>query len=500
MFSLANLAIRLRREQIQLRLPEDILPLEMWTCILDILSDDDLRVAATACHTFNQLCFDIFLAHGNSISTDSIPSGTLSLKSPLTRPGGLQRAVFFHTIRRLSCTFTGDTIVGDLQVLSRVLPYATGISHLKISFLHPILNRDVDDCSDDTLRAAIHSVLYCSALPVDGPLGPVAFVGSVGETVRLFPALRKPFERESGIRRRLQNWIAGLELISVLSIKVVPLPSSCGHGPGRMIVLNNDTAGVLVFPNDAEVPHGSARPTALALNAILPHITLPCLKELRIRTSGIDPTILSAFLGRHKALVELYYELEEHLPVPPVLITPAVALPHLRLLSSPHRNNAAIPLINGVRFSFPCTVGIGYEGESAAVARGVEWKPILHRIAELQVETGLIIEFNHSRRDLDPVLVDEEEQEMMKSLRNVTYVELETWYNKDLDRILPWLTMLPALTRVAFRSTLDYHHAVEDTFRRELAAQTSRDVEVEVMQWMRSKRYYPELIGFDSSS
>ncbi|KAJ7141926.1 hypothetical protein C8R43DRAFT_954577 [Mycena crocata] len=469
------------------RRPENILPLEMWTSILENLDDNDLRAAATACRLFNEIGFTIFLLINNNCSTESIPSGALSIQSPFTRPGGLQRAIFFHTIRRLSFTLTGSTILRDLEVLRGVLPYASGVTDLELSFPQPLLldHRHVGD-ERNALIAALRSILYRSTAQVDNGVGPVGFVGG---SVGFFTAIKiARLERESGIRTRLQRWIAGLSLTFIRTLKIIPLPPSSAHRLGRMILINDQTSKCLELLGETR---DGVLPTAHEVNLMLPHLALPSLKELRIRTPEIDPTLLIDFFGRHSVEKLSYEPTHASGPLPSAFITPPVDLPNLKVLStvsdpfcwlSSFRSVPAIPLINSVKFSPLCRIEIRYNLETSDVVDS--WKATLRRIAELDAETRLTIVLtpvpSMHWEFPDRMLVDEEERSILNTLRNVTDVEVQPVHLRDANRLLPWLTMLPALTRVTFRQPRNQQYPSVTAFKSEVAAHVSSGVVVDV--------------------
>ncbi|KAJ7141925.1 hypothetical protein C8R43DRAFT_1016852 [Mycena crocata] len=475
LLSLTSVVLRLLRGR-RFALPRyKRLPLELWISILEYAEDDELVVAAAACCAFNEHCSEILLLR-NNISRDSLRKGTLSI-TPSLLPG-LQRAFFIPAIQQLSCAFTGPHVLRDLKVLRNILSRAPGATNLDLSF--PDAPRPVDDDGNlvgedarTAIAVVIRDILYHSVRRGDKPRGPVYFVGSGlynNGIAEVFVARRGKggaasgslshmstlLYTKSGSRSQLREWIDGLPIQTVWSLKVVPLALSRGNGLGRMILLNNDKINHMDFLSDT--PASSAPPTANTLSTILPQITLPSLAELCIKTSGIDPAILSDFLSRHNTLKALYYEPEQEY-IPPVLVTPTVNLPHLELLSSAskssvestaQRNLAALPLIDGVTFSPICNIGMRYGRETSAVVAA--WKALLHRVAELEMETRLTIAFTHDVTipNLDPVPVDDEERNIAKTLTEVKHVEVELLQLSDMGRILPWLAILPALTHVTF--------------------------------------------------
>ncbi|KAJ7139111.1 hypothetical protein C8R44DRAFT_727217 [Mycena epipterygia] len=466
---------------------QSLLPLEVWEQVLEELSDEELLIALRVCSAFNDRCVVIYLAR-SSISQTSLATGNLNIESTLLPV--LQLSRLTPQINTLVCSFSPLRVLRNMTFLRDLIIRSHTIGELQLSFEYDLLNAHTIDTAFPYPQHALQNE-FCNVLRamVAKTAGPVVIITSGGiyrihrcdvlhwefryfthgsHSVReigrmdrarfgLKPAGAKPHLSilvwRRGMRKRFHH------LDSLYGVNVRSIPGGLdGTNAFTLITFISDKHQMWSLDLGAAwFWRGQLRGTQLT--TILPHITLPSISSLDLH-EDIDPTVFGEFLLRHPKISEISYRAKEpkeiksgikppRWPRPRLLTSQPLALPSLTHLSSNYYNvnvTQMIPLLNSFGLS-PHLYHIKMPFKRSSPAHIASLKRTLRC---LSLQTGLLTievdgRFASDRRWM---AVDDEERQIVGCLYSVDCVELDAYSGADLQLLLPWLAMLPALRRV----------------------------------------------------
>ncbi|KAF7362898.1 hypothetical protein MVEN_00640400 [Mycena venus] len=270
------------------------LPVELWDIVLDLLTNDDLLQTGCVCRAWNELSLTIYMRRHN------VTASTTSINIPSFFLQALHIACAVPQIDTLRCTFPCYGVLRRMRSLRAVVSKCSHLTTLSIDWGHdPFKAHYGVKCSPEVLVAIFRNILRIMAKRTHGPVIVVA-----NETILRFevddiprwplitraapamyhgvgPVLLQSTKAESFYLNRLEE-------VTVRSIRD-------GSDPLERFTL-------ITFPTTSLNLRPTEKLTVADLSAILPHITLPWLYSLYIKTNAIDPVALSEFRDRHTRL------------------------------------------------------------------------------------------------------------------------------------------------------------------------------------------------------
>ncbi|KAJ7078173.1 hypothetical protein B0H15DRAFT_954734 [Mycena belliarum] len=434
-------------------------PLKIWTRVFEHMGSDAKTILASAavCRAFNDLSSTAYLTLDNP--RRSISTGTYIISAD-TLPV-LQRSLYTPPIRTITCHFPSlekrewPKHLQSLRSLATILRDATSIEELDLTFEDPLFPRN----ESEELPLSESATAYLSIigmiihlLLVKYPEEPAFLLADELYYWSLSPVLAR---RQAESRRARRSAIKDLGTIldrmrfpNLRNIRYQKLRS------GRLCTINTATRLILSL----ETAHTSSIMPRLAPHQLADVMTasnfnLQAIHELNIRTTAIDPTILSNFLTRHPNIYSLTYDpVFGERDMRTDLIDPPVELGELFSISS----NTHLPLlVRGIASSGPTRAGVRFYPRSNREGVGA-LKDALRVIA--QHGTIYWLEINMNIIDIFPYTDGEITEEIgagrwdvVKMLHNVSMVTLVPVLFDHAHNILPWLQLFPALQALLVR-------------------------------------------------
>ncbi|KAJ6556856.1 hypothetical protein DFH09DRAFT_1164623 [Mycena vulgaris] len=458
------------------------LPLEVWDLVLEELGDDSLRIAARVCSAFNDRAIAIQLER-NGISSQSIGSGVLHLHSHLLHILQLSRVI--PPIHTLVCRFWVFRVFRDMKFLRHFIQRSQEITELHLSFSYSLFHvhrlETLFPYSQHALLTEFCGVLRAMASKTVGPV--IVIANSQVYRVRrcdlaiwglryliqfqwrpfgahwidwtLF-ALGRDFTRPYLLllapRRGLMRRFKYMWELRSINIRVVPAVSEATE-PFTLVAFDSDiesTVGFGTSGHRGDIP-GSH------LTTIIPHITLPALQELRI-TQDVDPTALTEFLDRHPTIRRILYEIDSAVDVGDpgaersdgslkrrLLTSTPIALPSLESLRC---NDAGhiLPLLDTFGLSpHLFSLRLSFKHHSPAHLTGLKrgLRRLSLRSTPLRLDIGA---WGVAENPWQPI--DDAGRQIVGCLWCVDHVRISGRTPADLQLLILWLGMLPALLRL----------------------------------------------------
>ncbi|KAJ7455733.1 hypothetical protein FB451DRAFT_1184032 [Mycena latifolia] len=459
-----------------------LLPPEVWELVFEELTDEGLLAAARACSAFNDRCITIHLSR-NGIPTDSLSAGILNIHSPLLSVFQLSRLT--PQIHSLICHFSPFRVMRDMKLLRDFIRRSPGLRELRLSFSGDMLKAHIIDTifpySQRALLTEFCNVIRAMVAKTSEPIV-VIHSGYIFRArtrdladwgFRYFIHWKHRFGRVARIDEAcavlrpkrtdpvfyLPVWSGGarqqLEYTRHLhSIEVRAIPAaSDGTGPFALIVLQPTTTGDLEF-GPSFLSREAAIPTS-QLMGIIPLVSLPSLRWLTIN-QDVDPTILLEFLCRHPTIQNLCYDVpaypsdgsgdeqQQGLLQLKLLTGVPLALPALQDLSCEYTNQTSVLLDSFGRSPQLSSIDIGFKRHSAPQVACL--KRALRRLSLHPVAISLHINVMYKPKEHWPI--DDEESRIVGCLYGVWRVRIRAREMAEVQPLVPWLGMLPALVRL----------------------------------------------------
>ncbi|KAJ7448378.1 hypothetical protein FB451DRAFT_1289155 [Mycena latifolia] len=489
MLSLAKLRALLTRPQELHRpvLPSPLsLPLEVWELVLEELGDEGLVVAARVCRAFNDLCIAICLTR-NEISAKSFDGGILNIHSRILYV--LQLSRLTPQIHTLVCHFWIFRVLRNMKFLRHFVVRSHEIKELQLSFAGNLINTHKIDTSfpysQQALLTEFCNVLRAMAAKTRGPV--VVVIAShiyrlrsrdlANWGLRYFKYWSHPFGYVAWIDRiryALKPEVTEPNLLMLVSpthrgrrkfrcteklqsVNVRAIPAASDRTESfTFMTFTTDTETFLEFGT----PWWSSSPGVVPgsqLTSIIPHITMTSLRNLRIN-EDVDPKALGEFLARHHSIRHIDYGATESPGArwPNVkrsdgsvscrlLTSFPLALPCLTSLSC--RDPAQIiPLLDSFDLSPQLSsIKIGLERQSPDSVSALKraFRRLSLRTAPLSFT---ISAWRASEHPWEPI--SEEERQITGCVYCIHDVYIYARDTADAQLFIPWLGMLPALSRL----------------------------------------------------
>ncbi|KAJ7455780.1 hypothetical protein FB451DRAFT_1184075 [Mycena latifolia] len=344
--SLRNPLRRRRRAQVIAR-SLSLLPLEVWELILEELTDEGLLAAARVCSAFNDRCIAIHLSR-NGITPESFSTGTLNIHSHLLPVLQLSRL----TPKFIPSSVTSNNLL-NAHTIDTIVPYSQRA--LLTEFCNVV--RAMVEMSAETILLSSPAI-YNLRAPVMSRTG-ACDTSTTGNTV-------------SGALNGSTSHLHSVE------VRTIPAAAD-GTGPFTLIFFETNTTKDLEFgrfswSSEAAVPSAQ-------LTKIIPYLTLPVLRTLRLKEDNI--------IQERDA-----HGLEDPPPVGPLqrklLTTAPIALPalaHLRFVD--YIDILQSPIDDEERRIVGCLYGVRrvciLAREMAEVQPLVTWLAMLPALNRLEV-------------------------------------------------------------------------------------------------------------------
>ncbi|KAJ7062841.1 hypothetical protein C8F01DRAFT_1135418 [Mycena amicta] len=445
------------------------LPLEIWDCIFEYLSDERILVMARVCKLFNERCISThFLRH--DITPEDLEAGHLKVHSDDLRIL-LLHTYLRQTLKTLDCTIDIEDNLQALSALTRIIELSPQFHSLQIRFVteakHPCAYQYAPDhTGSSSQRDAIFRKLL-RALSV-----PVAFVSNggifmvqprdlgewnvnaVGPSIGHFSWLKKEGYNTSGYSRIGFIVSRGfgksakeiyLEPIYSASFQRVGVADNSKASPFVLVTINSEKACKLDLRPpmvDSDLPASNAQ-----LTAILRHISLPALSTLVIATA-VEPSVLGDFLQRHDTSLEVLdlacttgtFQLASH--------NQRIHLPALKNIICPHPQDLQALLDSLDSIPLLDHVFLPYARSDGAFALA------LRRLSLLGLtSSGITLELDVPTAALHSALPSEPhdyECQVISTLFCVHRIRILVSRAVDAFPMLPWLAMFPAIRSILF--------------------------------------------------
>ncbi|KAJ7088521.1 hypothetical protein B0H15DRAFT_800974 [Mycena belliarum] len=466
------------------------LPMDICDSIFQHFDDADFLAMAAVCRAFNRNLSELRLPR-EALDTGTSLRPDESLTIPPDALPMLQRSICISPITRLSYRWTSPVHhLRDLQVLNTIVQRFPGLVQLDLEFAENLLDGNpepdvaapiaVPESRGPTVRA-LCSVIRSMARTRNEPviiLGLCNLFSSTAEDIahcQLDTGLLHPADVRFGSMSRVlgravpkdRRWhvrdhggervrVTPIHWIHSVNIRCVP----CLAGPfDRCTIVAIDSNSI----RNIDLPTGFSGSSLSAghLNAILPHLSLPCLTTARIYTSSINPAVLAGFLARHRTIQHLVvYPRDSNrqlLSVLPLLPNKSLALLSLKLPFDRRTQSAAHQLTKSLT-------------KLPVLSQGL--------LLELVVITGDTV---HP--------FDDEEGIVAASLQCITTVRIGRIEGMGIlagmgaknSGVMEWLGHLPRLRRVEIGEMVAFEHgkSVVQTYIESAVSALSEDIAVE---------------------
>ncbi|KAJ7088526.1 hypothetical protein B0H15DRAFT_949709 [Mycena belliarum] len=439
-------------------------PLEIWFMVFEHMGSDVKTILASAavCRAFNELSSIAYLTLENP--RRSISAGTYTISAD-TLPV-LQRSLYTPPIRTITCHFPSlekrewHRHLQTLRSLATILRDATSIEELDLTFEDPFFpGNESEELPLSESGTAYLSIIrmIVHLLLVKYPEEPAFLLAHEIYYWSISPVLAR---RQAHSRRTRRSAIKDLGVIldrmrfpNLRNIRYQKLRSGC------LCTTNTADRRVLSLET-AHTPSIIPRLTAHQLVDVITanNFKLEALHELNIRTTAIDPTILSNFLTRHPKISSLTYDPVhgEH-DVRTDLIDPPVQMGELFSISS----DAYLPLlVRGIASSGPTRAGVRFYSRSDREGVGA-LKDALRVIAQhgtirwLEIEMNIIDTYTYTDGEITEE-IGAGRWDVVKTLHNVSIITLAPMHFGRAHDILPWLQLFPALQELIVRPLSSY--------------------------------------------
>ncbi|KAJ6564177.1 hypothetical protein B0H19DRAFT_1258659 [Mycena capillaripes] len=443
----------------------DLLPFELWDLVLEDLTDNDLLQTACVCRGLNHLSLAIYLRRHN------ITRETTSLNIPSYFLRVLHISCVTSHIHTLQCKFQTFDLLRHMRSLRELVAKWPDLTEMSLNWsghnlfaAHRYDNRVPypPDALIDILREVFLAV-------VDRTGGPVMVVGN--GTLNKFRRddisgwhLCNAGRRRgtSSIIARVRSTLRNNTMNSHIAVQL--------HGPnGKILHLNHIEAvnvrsiritsrrlgrfTLIAFSSTYLVLQPTSVFSAEDISIILPHIAIPSLERLDLRTHAIDPVALSQFVRNHLNIVHIQWSRsglnDNQVMAPVVLCDPPAGLPHLTRL---HANDgfALAGLLDAFASPEMCIIALQINRSTPFHVAGV--KAGLRRLSLQTHDQPITLEINTSPTSWGVrVQVDDDERFIVSTLYCVKRVCLMDANFKAAKSMLSWLAMLPALRQLELR-------------------------------------------------
>ncbi|KAF7348996.1 hypothetical protein MVEN_01420700 [Mycena venus] len=441
----------------------DILPVEIWDLVIGelALQLEYLLTLAKVCRVFNQLCIARYLL-GYGVSAESLAAGSIEIDQ-----GNLPALLVSRSappLRWLCCRgLGGNQVLRNFERIKTILNHSPALCRLSLAFRYDLLKsfHDTHRPSEKSLLVALCGLMHAMSSKIAGPV----VIMSEGSLFRCTPedilrwqlhdAGEKPFISKAAskflrrpigissyaiIRDEHEQPIKVKPITSIGSISICSIPSLSGSFQScTFIVFNSESAHSLYLgrTGTALAAHSISSPE---LTALLPHITLPALRDVHLNTTTIEPAVLADFLLRHPSIVSFAYDPPEAEPRPSIL-SPPIAHPALACIRVMHSSDVVAVLDSVGRSPALQDIAFRYDHNLPSAA--------LRRIALQPRDTALQLTLGPPARR---GALDKAEIALAESLRCIVRITVDCASVSDARALLPWLNKLPELQRVEFRS------------------------------------------------
>ncbi|KAJ7455751.1 hypothetical protein FB451DRAFT_1515375 [Mycena latifolia] len=475
--------LRKRRRQTEANTPSlYFLPPEVWELVFEELTDEGLLAAARVCSAFNDRCITIHLRR-SGIHPDSLSTGILNIHSPLLSV--LQLSRLTPRMHTLICHFSPFRVMRDMKLLRDFIRRSPGLRELRVSFSGDILKAHIiDTIFPYSQRALLTEFCNVVRAMVAKTPEPIVVINSgyiyrarprdlADWGFRYFIHWRHPFGRVAWVDKAwavltpkrtdpnffLPVWAGGVQQklrytkhLNSIEVRAIPAASD-GMGPFTLIVFQPTTARDLEF--GPSFMSGNAAIPSPQLMGIIPLVSLPSLRLLTIN-QDVDPTILLEFLYRHPTLQILRYDVpaspsdgsgdeqQQGLLRPRLLTGVPLALPALQDLSCDDPTKALALLDSFGRSPQLSSIDIGFERDSAPQVAPL--KRALRRLSLHPAPISLHISAAYKPKEHWPI--DNDESRIVGCLYGVWRVRIRAREMAEVQPLVPWLGMLPALVRL----------------------------------------------------
>ncbi|KAJ6527516.1 hypothetical protein B0H19DRAFT_542237 [Mycena capillaripes] len=441
--------------------PHCILPFELWELVLDDLTNDGLLQTACVCRGFNDLSLAIyFRRHDITAETKSldVPSYILrALHLSCGTPG-------FHGLR---CKFRTFDVLRHMRSLREVVAKYPDLTHISLEWSDNLFYGHRYDRKIPYASRALVTMLRDVLLTVIHKRGgPVIFL-NYGNIYRFEP---KEFSRwrlhpadntscGRGLIARAKSTLQDNTRCSIPAVELHTHPGErvdvtqiveltvrsirIGSGPMDRFTVVALWMGSLVLQPTKSL-------SSAELSIILPHMVVPGLKTLYLRTDAISPVALAQFVSCHDIrLIEFNPYGADNSSVPATvtrLCSPVAVLPNLTHLCATD-GFALAALLDA--FESPRMSTISLQVHRSTPIHIVGLKTGLRRLSlrthpiTLKLSTTLASGVH--------VHVENDERSIVGTLYCVECVCLMDANLRAATSILSWLTMLPALRQLELR-------------------------------------------------
>ncbi|KAJ6592600.1 hypothetical protein B0H19DRAFT_1088118 [Mycena capillaripes] len=455
--------------------PQCILPIELWEIIFqEILLHKALLRISTVCKVFNVLCIRILFAR-NHYSDELFSSQNLHVPSQILSAFHLSFRPF--AFERFATDMGPLYLCRDLKFLRDILSRSEHLRELALTF-----RTDLFRIPDESSMAAFRALLSTMVKRVPGPVI-IVFPGNIiscrPEDVAHWQLHLFQFNRALGprgfimrarhafgVKVKRPSWYFRHTKIRFHDGKIYSVPALTKLHSATLKSINQ---GSEPFPSFTLLTFDASSITVLALgrtahksisgrhlSVAMVHILLPALHTLGIHIDTIDPAVLGHFLMDHPTLKVFEYGgwREELEPRP--LVHPPIAHPGLsriqcvtfgkRTLGRAIIGLDTSPGLNEFSFTFdifplpPNMAGLILD---------------LGRISLRRIDQDTMLRltmWDHTKKEEGRVFwaSSTEACDVAKELHCVRSVELTCWSVDLAIRMLPWLTLLPAVSAVSF--------------------------------------------------
>ncbi|KAJ7437930.1 hypothetical protein B0H11DRAFT_2106211 [Mycena galericulata] len=447
--------------------PRRPLPPELWELVLEELCDESLLIAARVCTAFNDLCITIYLSRRN-ITRKKLGKGSLSIHSDLLPVLQLWRLT--PQLHTLFCLFWAFDVLRNLKSLRSFLLRSGEIQEISISFYENVVTaheNDIFPYSGATLLTELGHVFRAMTAKTATPVvivfhSHIYLIGAWGSRGSCHFPNRGPASWLEKARFSIKAmngnptlcrfvWGRGhpkkkVVIGDITGIHCKPVASGTAH-PFTLITINKETERTLTLGPST---YSRVATTGSELACIIPHITLPSLETLGIK-DGIDPTVFTEFLIRHPSIRCIGFN-PSSAPIGKITTHP-LALPRLERLDCDDPSHFG-PLLDVFHMS-PHLKDVSFHFRRQSSAAVGALKRGLRRLSLVPISINLrVFIWDRGKEPWEPI--GDDEANIVGCLYGVSAMYINAYSISDVERIIPWLAMLPRLQRVQI-STLIHH-------------------------------------------
>lgn len=236
-----------------------------------------------------------------------------------------------------------------------------------------------------------------------------------------------------------------IELQRAWSINMRSIPPALGvHGAFNFLTFEEDQ---ITFLDIGGTRSGAMAASSAELNTILPQITLPALRYVRI-TIELDPEAFTQFLMNHPALTIFQYMATTG-SANAMLTTRPIALPRLMRISCRSAEQLG-PLLDALHPSPDLSkIVLPFNGLSRA------FKLALRRLSLHTAPIQLVLDSGETEDPEEWEPLDELDRLIASCLYCVELLDISSDSEEDMRALLPWLACLPALQSLGLLRSKD---------------------------------------------